>query len=286
MGQDVETLMAKLGEPARKDLSAYGYTWFIYNQEVDQYIQVGVLKNKVVTLYIFGNEANIAPFQIGQTINKKEWVRSEVNWHSENGFYLFKLSKEDMDQRPLIKLGDTFVQVYIDTFTNTLSSIRLLDGETVVKHKDYEMLYRGQLIKTEELNDADWRRIEMGKKQQIYDVTNVIRNRYGLESLLWDEKTASTAYTHSKDMMESHYFSHHSEKYGSLEDRLMSSNVFFQFAGENIAANYCDGPAIVEAWMNSKGHRETLLSKDFTHIGVGVYRKYYTQNFLRKSNDR
>jgi uncharacterized protein YkwD len=62
---------------------------------------------------------------------------------------------------------------------------------------------------------------------------------------------------------------------------LTAANVPFQMAGENIAAHYVDGPAVVEGWLNSKGHRESLLSGDFTHLGVGVYQKYYTQNFIR-----
>ncbi|MFB4475823.1 CAP domain-containing protein, partial [Oceanobacillus caeni] len=34
----------------------------------------------------------------------------------------------------------------------------------------------------------------------------------------------------------------------------------------------------------SEGHREALLSEDYTHIGVGVYRLYYTQNFLAQAS--
>ncbi|MGK0698226.1 CAP domain-containing protein [Priestia flexa] len=51
-------------------------------------------------------------------------------------------------------------------------------------------------------------------------------------------------------------------------------------AGENIASNYTDGPAAVEGWLNSEGHRKALLNNDFTHLGVGVYEKFYTQNFI------
>ncbi|MBR3119412.1 MAG: CAP domain-containing protein, partial [Oceanobacillus sp.] len=43
-----------------------------------------------------------------------------------------------------------------------------------------------------------------------------------------------------------------------------------------------DAPAAMEGWLNSEGHREALLSNDYTHIGVGVHRLYYTQNFLGK----
>ena len=54
----------------------------------------------------------------------------------------------------------------------------------------------------------------------------------------------------------------------------------YQMAGENIAADYVDGPAAVEGWLNSEGHRKALLEKEYNQIGVGVYQKNYTQNFI------
>ncbi|NLL19195.1 MAG: hypothetical protein GX262_09240, partial [Clostridia bacterium] len=35
-----------------------------------------------------------------------------------------------------------------------------------------------------------------------------------------------------------------------------------------------------EGWMNSLGHRQNILNKDFKTLGVGVAGKYYTQNFV------
>ena len=86
-------------------------------------------------------------------------------------------------------------------------------------------------------------------------------------------------------MSESDDFSHTSKKFGSLSDRLEAAKVAYKSAGENIAVNYTDGPAVAEGWLNSKGHRESLLNEEFTHLGVGVYQKYYTQNFINKSED-
>jgi uncharacterized protein YkwD len=87
-------------------------------------------------------------------------------------------------------------------------------------------------------------------------------------------------------MSDNNDFSHTSKKFGSLSDRLEAANVAYKSAGENIAANYPDGPAVAEGWLNSKGHRESLLNAEFTHLGVGVYQKYYTQNFIRKNDEQ
>jgi Uncharacterized protein with SCP/PR1 domains len=40
--------------------------------------------------------------------------------------------------------------------------------------------------------------------------------------------------------------------------------------------------AVMEGWLNSEGHRETLLNEQYNYLGVGVHRLYYTQNFLLK----
>ncbi len=79
---------------------------------------------------------------------------------------------------------------------------------------------------------------------------------------------------HSEDMKENNYFSHVSKKYGSLKDRLEEGHVDFQQAGENIAYNYVDGPAAVEGWLNSEGHRKALLNSDYTHLGVGFIKRW------------
>lgn len=179
-------------------------------------------------------------------------------------------------------MGDLYVQLYIDKFDDTLSSVRILNAETLIKLRPYELVYRGELLEVEKASEEEQEAIDRGVEKQIFDITNVMRIRHHLNPIDWDEKTAAVALSHSKDMFISKEFSHTSKKYGELSDRLEAGEVFYQIAGENIAANYVDAPAVMEGWLNSKGHRETLLNKDFTHIGVGVYKKHYTQNFIQK----
>ena len=95
-------------------------------------------------------------------------------------------------------------------------------------------------------------------------------------------QTADVAIGHSKDMKDNNYFSHDSPTLGTLGDRLQRGKVGFQLAGENIAAQHSDGVAALQGWLNSEGHRKNLLNEQFTGLGVGVYDKFYTQNFIRK----
>lgn len=285
IGQGVQALEQELGQPQRIDPSIYGYNWYIYNQNYKRYVQVGVLNDRVVAVYVSGQNIDVAPFEIGQPVEEifnTHYIDANIDIKLKGNSYRFELNDTDLNLRPLIQLGDIYAQLYIDKFTGNLSSVRFLDAETIVKEKPYGLVYRGQLIEPSKPSESLWRSVEAGEEKEIFDLTNVLRIRHGLKPLKWDEKTANVAYGHSKDMAINDDFSHTSKKYGSLADRLNTAKVVFQSAGENIAANYTDAPAVVEGWLNSKGHRDSLLNKDFTHLGVGVYQKYYTQNFIQK----
>ncbi|WP_160720210.1 CAP domain-containing protein [Bacillus sp. USDA818B3_A] len=296
IGQDVSSLEREFGKPIRIDDSMYGYQWYIYNQNYNRYLQAGVENGRVVTIFALGETLNIAPFEIGQPVEEifnTQFFDTNINLKVNGNTYRFELNDTDLNLRPMVKIGDIYVQLYIDKFTGNLSSVRFLNAETLVKQQPYELVYRGELIKAPELNEEKLNLVDQSTEQQIFDITNALRIRNKLKPLVWDEKTANAAYEHSKDMAENNDYSHTSKKFGDLANRLKTAKVTYESAGENIAANYTDGPAVVEGWLNSKGHRDSLLNEEFSHLGVGVYshlgegvyKKYYTQNFIRKAED-
>ncbi|WP_078381020.1 CAP domain-containing protein [Sutcliffiella halmapala] len=283
IGKSEQVILDIYGEPNRKDLSAYDYEWWIYNNNLENYIQFGVENGVVVTAFRTGSESNEQQFNIGQSyesLNEEFSFADSVTVVYEEGSYRFEMKEEELSTRPLVVVGDIYVQLYFDDFEKKLSSVRYLNAETLVKQRPYELVYRGPLLDPKELSADEWAVVEEGTEKQIIDFTNIIRNRFNQEVVEWDKVTAEVAYLHSKDMRTANYFSHTSPTTGSLSDRLMAGNVPFQYAGENIAAKYVDGVAAVEGWLNSEGHRKTLLNERFTHLGVGVSEKYYTQNFI------
>jgi uncharacterized protein YkwD len=87
-------------------------------------------------------------------------------------------------------------------------------------------------------------------------------------------------------MIDNNYFSHNSPKYGSPFDMMKSFGIKFVHAGENIAGNQTV-QAAHNALMNSPGHRQNILSTDYTHIGIGIqkggsYGNMFTQQFISK----
>ena len=285
MEKDVQEVIALFGEPTRVDLSAFGYEWWIYDNSDDKYMQVAVQNEQVVSIYALGADLVLEPFAVGQRIDQlyqtfNPEITVDVEYNDTS--FRFELSEEDLGMRPLIKIGDVYAQVYIDKFTGLVSSVRFMTDKVLVLQRPYEMIYRGELPKATDLQEDEWALVDQGNEQQILSITNIIRNRFALNKVMWDEETAEVARLHSLDMFENEFFAHESPNNGNLSDRLDKGEVVFQGAGENIAAKYVDGVAAFEGWLNSKGHRDTLLNKDYTDLGVGVYRNYYTQNFISK----
>ncbi|MGN1401833.1 MAG: CAP domain-containing protein [Bacillus sp. (in: firmicutes)] len=286
IGQSAKDITNQYGEPDRKDPTTYGYDWWIYNKSDATYLQVGVKDDKVVTVYSIGDKLDMSPFKIGQPVRELFQnidIASMVDIKWDGGSYQFELSEEDMNIKPLVDLGNgVYAQVYIDKFESTVSSVRFLDAETLILMRPYGLVYRGSLPEEAEVPEDESDRVDDGNERQIFDLTNIFRARMGLNKVQWDEATSEVALGHSKEMHDEEYFSHVSAKEGELKDRLAKGEVKYTMAGENIAAQYVDGAAAFEGWVNSQGHREALLNKEFTHLGVGVYKKYYTQNFIKK----
>lgn len=284
IGKSSDELIENLGDPLRKDKSAYGYTWWVYTDHTSQYIQFGIQDNKISTVFATGSDLDMTPVQIGQaykSVNDQFSFANEVNYSKGVSSYKFHLNAEDLKMRPLVKITDgLFVQLYFDTFTSELSSIRVLTADVLLKHRQYEIEYRGKLPDEPNLSDEAWTKVDSGMEKQIFDITNVMRNNYGMSKLKWEEAVSEVAFMHSKDMADNDYFSHDSLDGRGLKERLAVKDIFYLSAGENIAAQYPDAPAAMEGWLNSEGHREALLNDEYTHLGAGVHQLNYTQNFL------
>jgi len=120
--------------------------------------------------------------------------------------------------------------------------------------------------------------------KQVVDLTNEQRKKNGLAALQLDTKLSSVAQTKSEDMQKNGYFSHTSPTYGSPFDMMRDFGVSYSTAGENIAQGQRTPQEVVNAWMNSEGHRKNILNGNFTHIGVGYEStgNHWTQMFIGK----
>lgn len=112
----------------------------------------------------------------------------------------------------------------------------------------------------------------------IHSLTNAAREQNNLADLTFDTRFSALAKERSQDMINQNYFSHTSLSGCDLHCRFANSNYKTLTWGENLAESTSYNmlstqelaDMFMESWLRSSGHRDNLLSKKFTHEGIGV----------------
>ena len=134
----------------------------------------------------------------------------------------------------------------------------------------------------------------------IHRLVNEERQEAGIKPLVLDAELSAIARSHSVAMADNNYFSHESlsglspsdrgeasgyfcfKDYGSYYTKGIGENIYreqgFADLGQGIASR------VVDAWMNSPGHRKNILTTQYSKEGIGIAastdgRVYVTQNF-------
>lgn len=102
---------------------------------------------------------------------------------------------------------------------------------------------------------------------QVVSLVNAERAKQGLPALTVNTKVQQAAQTRAGELKTS--FAHTRPNGASCFTALTEAGVSYSRAGENIAYGQSTPEAVVQAWMNSSGHRANILSSSFTTIGVG-----------------
>ena len=121
-------------------------------------------------------------------------------------------------------------------------------------------------------------------EKKVVELTNAERAKQGLAPLTLNTELSKVARTKSQDMKNKNYFDHNSPTYGSPFDMMKSFGISYTSAGENIAMGQKTPEQVVQAWMDSPGHRANIMNSSFTHIGVGYVASgnYWTQHVYWK----
>ena len=146
--------------------------------------------------------------------------------------------------------------------------------------KNPSLIYPGQKVSIPTLSDV--KAIE----NKVVELVNRQRVNAGLIPLTVNWQLSRVARYKSDDMAIKGYFSHTSPTYGSPFKMMEDFGLRFSSAGENIAYGQTTPEQVMNAWMNSPGHKANILSPNFTEIGVGYSKNssgvcYWTQMFIR-----
>lgn len=139
------------------------------------------------------------------------------------------------------------------------------------------LIYPGQVLAIPQVDSS-----VTAFENEVIRLVNEIRVKNGLSALNTNWELSRIARYKSQDMVSNRYFSHTSPTYGSPFQMIKSFGLTYQSAGENIAYGQTTPQAVVNAWMNSSGHRANILNSSYKQIGVGYVANghYWTQLFI------
>jgi uncharacterized YkwD family protein len=148
--------------------------------------------------------------------------------------------------------------------------------------KNPALIYPNQKLTIPNIDDVK------SVENEVIKLVNAERSKKGLPALKANWELSRVARMKSQDMINKNYFAHQSPTYGSPFDMMETFGIRFSSAGENIAKGQQSASQVMNAWMNSPGHRSNILSSSYSEIGVGLATskngtKYWTQMFIRPS---
>ncbi len=274
LGEQLSEVEKQIGTAKRASLNEYGTEWHTYHDDYQNFLMVSYDENNMVA-GLYTNQDLItssAGIKQGSTKNDVHEKLGEPLDKIRKGMTYFQL-ENDRDYDVYV-LDDSYVTIFYDKHEgNTVTSLQIVSQKLELNKKDFYSNGSKQL--------------KEGFEYQLFDLTNAARVNHHLNVLEWDDHVKETARKHSKDMAVNNYFSHTNLEGLSPFDRMSEDDIFFTFAGENLATGQFSSIFAHEGLMNSLGHRENILRPEYQYLGVGVAfneesHPYYTENFFRR----
>lgn len=123
----------------------------------------------------------------------------------------------------------------------------------------------------------DWKELTMSatekeawtRSKAVLELMNQQRANNGLQTLTTNDLLYQAATVRAKELEQS--FSHIRPDGTDPFTVLDTYDISYYTAGENIAKGYATPESVMNAWMNSDGHRANILDSDFQSADIGVY---------------
>ncbi|HBI05116.1 MAG TPA: hypothetical protein DDY49_13935 [Paenibacillaceae bacterium] len=275
LGDSGELIKGKFGEPQKIYAGIEETTWWIYEK-----LWIGLRNNEVVEIFYNQEKVNYGGITTGMT---RAEVEKMLEFNPNPKWIIYKASitfTNDLDKKVLYKRGKHALIAYYDTLDNNrLLGLRIIKPEELVVKNFFGYQYRSLYTPKFPEYKTDMAKVNRDQGEEILLLSNIERNKKGVGPLRWSDLASRSALKHSKDMSDHNYFSHSFSDGRTPFDLMKEQGITFRVASENIAMGYRDAIEAVYGWMNSSGHRHSLLNPDLKRLGAGVYNYYYTQHF-------
>ena len=114
----------------------------------------------------------------------------------------------------------------------------------------------------------------------VVDLVNEERAKENIPPVSLNRAATSAAQVRAQEATKS--FSHTRPNGTKCFTALAEADISYQAAGENLAGRIKTPEKVVDAWMNSPGHRKNIMNPKYSQIGVGYVSSgnYWSQFFL------
>ncbi|MBO5150052.1 MAG: hypothetical protein J6B66_07460, partial [Anaerotignum sp.] len=114
----------------------------------------------------------------------------------------------------------------------------------------------------------------------VVDLVNEERAKENLAPLSLNRTATDAAQVRAEEAKKS--FSHTRPNGTKCFTALAEAGVTYTAAGENLAGKIKTPEKVVDAWMNSPGHRKNIMNPKYSQIGVGYVSSgnYWSQFFM------
>jgi len=139
--------------------------------------------------------------------------------------------------------------------------------------------------------DSSWGTINSSFAAQVLTLVNQHRASIGVGQLTTDGALQASAVWKSMNMAGLNYFDHNDDPIGrTVQQRLTDCGWPTNLGwGENIAYGFSTPADVMNAWLNSPGHKANIENPSFNTTGIGVAANaqgvyYWTQDFGQGSS--
>lgn len=250
LGQEQSFVIDALGEPDEINENVYGFERYIYKNDTQTAIMVGFQNGKVKEIF-----TNASSFQY-------------QNITPQTNAYLLKGEKNGAIVNVLENYRAT-VEAGIDASGGgVVDSIYIRDNRLPLAYENYTDEFASQ------------------SAAELFDLLMLKRQRMGLPVLEWDDVVADVAKNHSIDMTTDAMISYTGSGGETPFERMKEAGIVFSMAAENVSNTKGDSIGIYQEWIGTFGTSTNVLSKDYTHCGMGAvvdgFRIFTTMDFYRE----
>lgn len=107
-------------------------------------------------------------------------------------------------------------------------------------------------------------------ESRLLDLVNQARAKFGLREIESNPRLNAAAAWMAQDLSKSRQLSHTDSLGRRAGQRATEQGYDWSMVGENLALGYQTPESVLNAWLNSPGHRKNILTPDFQEVGFGL----------------